>query len=347
MASSPFDVTPGKEASITGFLLRQWNFTPVAVTDVDLGGKVAVVVGANCGIGLEVARQFLGLGLSRLIIGARNEEKGKAAVADLQRTSGGGSKAIIETWPLDLASYDSVVAFAERTKTLERIDYAVLNAGICATKFRINESTGHEETIQVNYLSSALLIALLLPVAKAKRAAQGGPTRITVTSSDVSSWTSFKEKTSVPLFTALDKGASNLTDRMMVSKLLGQFYIAELAKRVPSSVVTINCATPGMVRGTQFNREVDRTVGGKLVKPILRRLGYTADVGARHITDAALHHINEETHGQYLSAQKIKPMAPIIYTKEGEKVSAQLWKETMAEFAFANVEQVIEDAAKD
>ncbi|EJP64334.1 short-chain dehydrogenase/reductase family protein, putative [Beauveria bassiana ARSEF 2860] len=346
MASSPFNITAKKEGSIPSFLSRQWNFTPVAVTDVDLGGKVAVVVGANCGIGLE----FLGLGLSRLIIGARNEEKGKAAVADLQSTSGGGGgggKATIETWPLDLASYDSVVAFAERTKTLQRIDYAVLNAGMCATKFRINESTGHEETIQVNYLSSALLIALLLPVAKAKRAAQGGPTRITVTSSDVSSWTSFKEKTSVPLFTALDKGASNLTDRMMVSKLLGQFYIAELAKRVPSSVVTINCATPGMVRGTQFNREVDRTVGGKLVKPILRRLGYTADVGARHITDAALHHINEETHGQYLSAQKIKPMAPIIYTKEGEKVSAQLWKETMAEFAFANVEQVIEDAAKD
>ncbi|KGQ07259.1 WW domain-containing oxidoreductase [Beauveria bassiana D1-5] len=346
MASLPFNVTPEKEGSITGFLSRQWNFTPVAVTDVDLGGKVAVVVGANCGIGLEVARQFLGLGLSRLIIGARNEEKGKAAVADLQSTSGGG-KATIETWPLDLASYDSVVAFAERTKTLERMDYAVLNAGMCATKFRINESTGHEETIQVNYLSSALLIALLLPVAKAKRAAQGGPTRITVTSSDVSSWTSFKEKTSVPLFPALDKGARNLTDRMMVSKLLGQFYIAELAKRVPSSVVTINCATPGMVHGTQFNREVDRTMGGKLVKPILRRLGYTADVGARHITDAALHHTSEETHGQYLSAQKIKPMAPIIYTKEGEKVSAQLWKETMAEFAFANVEQVIEDAAKD
>ncbi|KAM3544980.1 hypothetical protein ARSEF1564_002151 [Beauveria bassiana] len=306
MASLPFNVTAEKEGSITGFLSRQWNFTPVAVTDVDLGGKVAVVVGANCGIGLEVARQFLCLGLSRLIIGARNEERGKAAVADLQSTSGGGGggKATIETWPLDLASSDSVVAFAERTKTLERIDYAVLNAGMCATKFRINESTGHEETIQVNYLSSALLIALLLPVAKAKRAAQGGPTRFTVTSSDVSSWTSFKEKTSVPLFPALDKGASNLTDRMVVSKLLGQFYIAELAKRVPSSVVTINCATPGMVHGTRFNREVDRTMGGKLVKPILRRLGYTADVGARHITDAALHHTNEETHGQYLSAQK-------------------------------------------
>lgn len=64
----------------------------------------------------------------------------------------------------------------------------------------------------------------------------------------------------MPLFRALDKEAADLTDRMMVSKLLGQFYIAELAKRIPSSVVTINCAAPpGMVHGTQFNREVDKT----------------------------------------------------------------------------------------
>ncbi|KAM3497436.1 hypothetical protein MY10362_009217 [Beauveria mimosiformis] len=70
--------------------------------------------------------QFLDLGLSKLLIGARNEEKGEAAIADL-------------------ASYDSAVAFAKRVESLERVDYMVLNAGMCATTFRINESTGHEE----------------------------------------------------------------------------------------------------------------------------------------------------------------------------------------------------------
>ncbi|KAM3515946.1 hypothetical protein MY11210_000486 [Beauveria gryllotalpidicola] len=345
MASPQFDITPEKEGSILSFFSRQWKVTPVAVTNVNLDGKVAVVVGANCGIGLEVARQFLGLGLSKLVIGARNAEKAQAAVADLQKSCNG--KATIESWPLDLASYDSVVAFAKRAESLERIDYAVLNAAMFATTFRTNESTGHEETVQVNYLSSALLAALLLPVAKARRAVQGGPTRITITSSDVSSWTAFKEKSNVPLLPALDKGASDLTDRMMVSKLLGQFYIAELSKRVPSSVVTINCVTPGLVHDTQFTRELESTLSGKIIQFFRRRLGYTSDVGARNITDAALHHGNEETHGQYLSTQKIKPMAPIIYTEEGKKISAQLWKETMAEFAFANVEQVISDAGKD
>jgi NAD(P)-dependent dehydrogenase (short-subunit alcohol dehydrogenase family) len=306
MALPQFDITPGKEGSILNFLSRQWNFTPIPVTDVSLAGKTAVIVGANCGIGLEVARQFLDLGLSTLIIGARSEEKAKTAVTDLKNTTP-NKNAIIKVWPLDLASYDSITAFAERTETLERMDYVLLNAGICNTKFRINNATGHEETIQINYLSNALLASLLLPIAKSKRAAQNGPTRITFTSSDVASWTPFNEKSNIPLLPALDKGAANLTDRMMVSKLLGQFFIAELAKRIPSSVVTINCATPGMVHDTQFNREVDGTFGGKLVKPILRRLGYTADVGARHITDAALHHSDDEIHGQYLSTQKLKP----------------------------------------
>ncbi|OAQ99886.1 hypothetical protein LLEC1_08136, partial [Akanthomyces lecanii] len=335
-----FDVTAEKEGGILGFLSRQWNFVPEAVTDVDLAGKTAVIVGANCGIGLEVARQFLSLGLSTLIIGARSEEKATAAIADLKRTCENGAS--IQTWPIDLASYDSVVAFSRRAENLDRMDYVVLNAGMCATTFRINKSTGHEETIQTNYLSLALLAALLLPAAQAKRGAQGGvPTRITFTSSDVASWTSFKEKSHVPLLPALDREADNLTDRMMVSKLLGQFYVAELAKRIPSSVVTINCATPGMVHGTEFNREVDKTFGGRLEKPVLRRLGYTAEVGARNITDAALHHENDATHGQYLSAQKVKPMAPIVYSEEGGRISPQLWRETMAEFAFANVEHII------
>lgn len=306
MAPPKFDVAAEKEGSILGFLSRQWNIVPEAVTDVNLAGKTAVIVGANCGVGLEVARQFLNLGLSTLIIGARSEEKATAAIVDLKHTC--GDHASIQTWSVDLASYDSVVAFARRAESLDRIDYVVLNAGMCATSFRINEGTGHEETIQTNYLSLALLAALLLPVAKANLGAQGGaPTRITFTSSDVASWTSFRERSNVPLLPALDRGAADLTDRMMVSKLLGQFYVAELAKRIPSSVVTINCATPGMVHGTQFNREVDKTFFGKLLKPVLRRLGHTAEVGARNITDAALHHENAATHGQYLSTQKLKP----------------------------------------
>lgn len=318
MSTPKFDIAPEKEGSILNFISRQWTYTPLPVTTPNLAGKTAVLIGANTGIGLEVARHFITLHASRVIIGARDEAKGVAAVAELRKTrllsddadTAATTTAAIETWPVDLSSYGSIVSFAQRAQSLERMDYVILNAGICTTSFRTNASTGHEETIQINYLSTALLAALLLPVAKSKIPAQDGqPTRITFTSSDVASWTAFKERPSTPLLPALDRQTSSIdmTDRMMVSKLLGQFYISELAKRVPSSVVCINCATPGMVQGTQFNREVDATFGGKLVKPIIRRLGYTPEVGARCITDAALRHGDEEVHGQYLSTQKLKP----------------------------------------
>lgn len=39
-------------------------------------------------------------------------------------------------------------------------------------------------------------------------------------------------------------------------------------------------------------------------------------------------------------------MAPIIYTDEGKEIAAQLWKETMAELSFANIEHLINDLSR-
>jgi NAD(P)-dependent dehydrogenase (short-subunit alcohol dehydrogenase family) len=301
-----FDTTPEKEGSIGGFLYRQLTVTPEEVSGVSLTGKTAVVTGANTGCGLEVARQLLDLGVSRLILAVRDEEKGNKAAAGLKQDRNIESS-VIEVWKLDLDDYASVVAFAERTNTLERLDIAVLNAGLFLTQLETSKTTGHDRVIQVNYLSTVLLLSLLLPVVSNKRQNQNGPTRITLTSSDVAAWTAFKEQKAVPLLPALDsfEGAVPL-DRMMVSKLLGQFFLAELARRVPASVATINCATPGMLYGSDFNRQMRGTISGKLVGLWGRLIGYSAAVGARNITDAAVRH-GEESHGQYLSTQKIKP----------------------------------------
>ncbi|KAH6691313.1 putative short-chain dehydrogenase [Plectosphaerella plurivora] len=338
--SPQFDTTPEKEGSIGGFLYRQLTTTPQEVRGVSLAGKTAIVTGSNTGCGLEVARQFLDLGVSRLILAVRDEEKGKTAVDNLRQNRDAESSTI-EVWKLDLDDYASVVAFADGCNTLERLDIAVLNAGLYLTQHETSPTTGHDRVIQVNYLSTVLLLTLLLPVAATKRHNQDAPTRITLTSSDVSAWTSFKERNAVPLFPALDSfdGADPL-DRMMVSKLLGQFYLAELAKRVPASVATTNCATPGMLHGSDFNRQMRGTITGRLVGIWGRLIGYSAAVGARNITEAAVRH-GEESHGQYLSTQKIKPMAPILYTEEGKRISDQLWRETMTEFAFAGVEDII------
>lgn len=302
-------LTPEKAASVPRFFYHQLTCKPEVVKEPRLEGKTAIVTGSNTGVGLETARQLLDLGVAKLILAVRNEGKGAAAATNiLAGRKPPVAASTVEVWKLDLNDYDSVVAFAGRCeKELPRLDLAVLNAGVSPAALRFNPKTGHEETIQVNYLSTALLTLLLLPILKAKRVAGASP-RITIVNSEVSAWAKFKERNEVPLLPAFDKPDAkvNMLDRMMVSKLLGQFFLAELAQRVPASVAVVNACSPATVHDTEFQRELDGTVSGTLIKTVQRRFANVSPVGARMITDAAVRH-GDETHGQFLSFQNMLP----------------------------------------
>jgi hypothetical protein len=130
-----------------------------------------------------------------------------------------------------------------------------------------------------------------------------------LTLSEVAAWARFPVGKDVPILAALDapgKLAENTNDRMFVSKLLGQYFVTALAKQVSPSVAIINAASPGAIHDSQFNRDIDKTPAGPVLKMILRRVGNPSAMGARMITDAAVRH-GEETHGQFLSFQKIVP----------------------------------------
>ena len=305
--ASKFEITPEKQASVPRFFYNQLTVKPAIVQGVSLAGKTALVTGSNTGVGLETSRQLLDLGLSKLILAVRSEEKGQAAKKSLSADRDLSDDSI-EVWNLDQSDYDSVVAFAERTKSLPRLDIVVLNIGIANATRVFNAKTGHDEMIQVNYLSTALLAILILPVVKEKSAAQGAPSRITIVSSEVAAWTAFKEKNSFPLLATLDQKdiKVDLLDRMMVSKLLGQFFLSRLVSIVSPSVAVINAVSPGSIHDSEFNREHDKTFSGAIAKVAMRRMANTAAVGARMVTDAAVNH-GEETHGEFLSFQKIVP----------------------------------------
>ncbi|KAI0098011.1 NAD(P)-binding protein [Nemania sp. FL0031] len=338
---------PLKPGTPLHYFYRQFTVRPAPVKDVSLQGKTAIVTGANAGVGLATSRQLLQLGLSRLIFAVRNKEKGQTAAtkltSDLNLTPN-----TVQVWSLDLSSYDSIVTFTERvTRDLDRLDLVVLNAGMWSPLDRaFNTHTGHEEDIQVNYLSTALLLILLLPIAKAKKVNQSQPTRITLVSSEVAAFTKFKERNNVPLLAGLDTpGKVDPLDRMFVSKLLGQFFISKLCEVVPPSVALVNCVSPGSVHSTEFNREIEHTFSGALTKKIQRLVANSPDIGSRMITDAVVNH-GEETHGQFLSFQMMISMAPIIYTDEGKKTKEQLWKETMAEFSTWKAEKILQDVTQ-
>jgi hypothetical protein len=165
-----------------------------------LDGKVAIITGANTGLGLESAKQLLTLGLSHLIVAVRSIEKGKAAASQLKLAN---PKATIDVWDLDMESYASIQSFAERCKTLPHIDYTILNAGLGPLKFSTTKATGHEKAIQVNFLSTVLLTILLLPILKAK-GTRDKPARLTIINSVTAHLCKFPNRDQRPLIPSFD-----------------------------------------------------------------------------------------------------------------------------------------------
>ncbi|KAK8052685.1 NAD(P)-binding protein [Apiospora saccharicola] len=220
----------------------------------------------------------------------------------------------VEVWHLDLADYESIADFADRARCLDRLDILVNNAGIANPDFVINPSTGHEKMVQVNYLSVALLTVLTVGIMRDKRMMndRGVPGRIVNVSCDGAAWAKFREREGSPgsLLAALDdekNGAFDGTDRYYTTKLLGQLFLAELARRVPAEVAVVNAPSPGLCQtGLQHRRG---SVGGMVAGYVLRiargLFARTADVGARAITDAAVRH-DVETHGRFLEDGEIQ-----------------------------------------
>ncbi|KAI1377704.1 hypothetical protein F4677DRAFT_415277 [Hypoxylon crocopeplum] len=336
-----FDITPEKEASTSQYLYRQFFLKAPVVTkrDADLQGQTAIVTGSNVGLGLEAARQLLDLGLSRLILAVRSASKGEAARKDLSSGRTPGSFEI-EVWSLDLGSYQSITDFAERAKGLDRLDIAVLNAGIFKVKEEFNPSTGIEEDVQINYLSTALLALLLLPTLK--KISGTHPSRLVIVSSDMAGWTQFKEKSSKSILGSFKEKSKkwDFQDRYGTSKLLGQLFLTELAQRVPASLITMDAVNPGFTYGSDFQREGKGTFLGFLFGCFARLVGRSCPINARSIVHASVS-FGEKVHGQYVEDGRIRPKAPIIYKPEGEQLAKRLWEETMAELSFAGVQEVV------
>ncbi len=122
-------------------------------------GAVAVVTGANAGLGLETARELARRG-AHVVMAVRNEQKAQAAMADIR---GAVADAQLEIVPLDLSSQQSVRAAAEQMlSSHERIDLLVNNAGVMGIPEQ-QTSDGYEMQFGVDHLGHWTLTALLMP----------------------------------------------------------------------------------------------------------------------------------------------------------------------------------------
>ncbi|OMC53802.1 short-chain dehydrogenase [Mycobacterium sp. IS-836] len=131
----------------------------------DQTGRVAVITGANTGLGYETAAALADHG-AHVVMAVRNLDKGKDAAARITANSPHADVALQE---LDLTSLQSIRAAAEQLRAEhDRIDLLINNAGVMYTP-KSTTKDGFELQFGTNHLGhfafTGLLLDRLLPVA--------------------------------------------------------------------------------------------------------------------------------------------------------------------------------------
>ncbi|GFG97995.1 SDR family NAD(P)-dependent oxidoreductase [Mycobacterium timonense] len=137
---------------------RTWSDADVP----DQSGRVAVITGANTGIGYEAAAVLAQRG-AHVVLAVRNLEKGNAALSRIVAAGGQGSREVnVTLQQLDLTSLDSVRSAADALRaTYPRIDLLINNAGVMWTPKQVT-ADGFELQFGTNHLGHFALTGLLL-----------------------------------------------------------------------------------------------------------------------------------------------------------------------------------------
>ena len=280
----------------------------------DLNGKIAIVTGANSGMGLATVEALSDMGATVIML-CRNEERGRAAVAELTAKALSSKKEEtpntaetlnaaeisnameiseaegisakerkLDLMICDLGDYTSIREFAKRVKEkYPRIDILVNNAGFISLD-RQETKEGIEKQFGINHLGHFLLTTLLVdmmgPGSRIVNVASGAHKAGKIHFDDIN----------------LKKGY-NVVKAYSQSKLANVLFTKELARRLKSRRISVNCCHPGAVA---TNMGVDRETGfGKTITGMLRPFFLTPAEGARTAVYLATDEAVANTTGGY------------------------------------------------
>jgi retinol dehydrogenase-12 len=198
----------------------------------DLDGRVALVTGANTGIGLVTARELSRRG-ARVFIACRSPEKARAAADAIKSETGNG----VELLGLDLGDFASVrKCAAEFLATGAPLHLLVNNAGLAGA--RGLSRSGFELAFGVNHLGHFLFTGLLR-----ERLEQSAPGRVV----NLSSKAHFDVKDIA--WDRLQKPTRTVTGlyEYGVSKLANILFTVSLAKRLAGKGITVYALHPGVI----------------------------------------------------------------------------------------------------
>lgn len=309
-------------AALFRIIYHKW--VPLQVVTESYAGTTVIVTGATSGIGLEVAIKFASLGADKVIMTARDLKKGERVKADIERQV--GRKNQLELWELDMNSYDSIVAFAQRANGLEHLDIAVLNAGLHNATFK-QSKLGFEEDIQVNAISTVLLAVLLLPKLKQSPRPNGKIPVLEFVNSGLHQSLQLRQHAAAdPKILDFYNKPDGFTPShyYSASKLFLMYATNHLAKVTSSGDVIITSVCPGMV-ATDLARDYKMpgvAIGLWLMRIILQR---NPEQGARTLISGTT--LGERSHGRFWQHDKIQPIGKSL-TGEANKITGlRVWKE--------------------
>ena len=141
----------------------------LVATVPDLTGKLAIVTGANSGLGFGLARRVAAADAD-VVMAIRNRAKGEAAIEKIRATVP-DAKLTIKT--LDLSSLAAVAALGEQLNAEGRpIDILINNAGVMTPPERDTTADGFELQFGSNHLGHFALTGHLLPLLRAAKDAR-------------------------------------------------------------------------------------------------------------------------------------------------------------------------------
>ena len=195
--------------------------------------KVAIITGANGGMGYEEAKEALLQGY-HTVMACYCPSKSEARRQQMIAETGNDD---VEIMGLDLSNMQSIRDFADQIKAkFDHIDLLMNNAGTLETGYHVTVD-GLERTVGVNYVGPYLLTRLLIPL-------MSKGSRIV----NMSSCSFILGRLQFPEF--FTKGRKGFWQRILVygnSKLALTLFTLELAKRIKSKGITVNAADPGVV----------------------------------------------------------------------------------------------------
>jgi len=239
----------------------------------DLSGKVAIVTGANSGIGLEVSRVLARNG-ARVVLACRSERRSRAAMTSIQF---GHPGARIEARPLDLASLESIHRFAHAfLATHARLDLLVNNAGVMLVPYGLTED-GFELHMGTNHLGHFALTGLLMD----RLLETSGSRIVSVTSAAYR----FGRREFDRLTTNRRSGYSAFRAYAR-SKLANLVFTQELQRRLSGTGTLAVAAHPGGA-ATDLGRRMTARRLYRTLLPLLEWLSQSAKDGASSVLRAA------------------------------------------------------------